>query len=209
MLGELVAAMVPEWSSWNCVVERFALTHHCVQRTGNQCIMRIGRWLVLDDEPFLVPDNTLIVVNYNVLDDGPEHVDLMQRHASRGPDLQQAFDHVLQRRVEVEGSEPDEHALLSVPSATPYNQSHQGIDIQATDPFDERRQIAQAWGISTEDILGIHPVRARPDDFPADGSQLVITRWRIDDNYTRCTSTTFRVANIWAVLGFDRGLVDL
>ena len=67
-----------------------------------------------------------------------------------------------------------------------YHMFHRSVDfksepILARNPFEEREQVAQAWGVPTDQIRGIYPIRDRPEDFPVDGSLLVITKWARDD----------------------------
>ena len=50
-------------------------------------------------------------------------------------------------------------------------------------PFDERKQIADGWGVEVDEIIGIHPLRGNPHDFDPDASSLVITRWAGDVNF--------------------------
>ena len=67
-----------------------------------------------------------------------------------------------------------------------YHMFHRPVDfrsepILARNPFEEREQVAAAWGVPPEQIRGIYPIRDRPEDFPVDGSLLVITKWARDD----------------------------
>ena len=51
-------------------------------------------------------------------------------------------------------------------------------------PFHERAQIAEGWGVDVQDIIGIHPVRTPPSDIAGDvGSTVAITRWTQDAAY--------------------------
>ena len=180
IMRKIEATMLSEWETWNQVVDNLALTQQCVQRFGHQCIMRIGTRLVLDDEPFLVPDDTLVTVNFEIQEDTIDYVSLMQR-AATGSSLERAYHQVVNRRTEIAGEEAEGQR-------TTYHLMHRTTDYIQTsldpqDPFAERRAIAAAWGVTQEEIIGLHPIRARPEDIPADGSQLLITRWQRDDNY--------------------------
>ena len=178
-VGRIEATLLLEWSRWHTVIDAFAIDHECTRRSGNQCIMKIGGRLVLDDEPFLVPDSTLISINYDLPEEGPEHVSLMQRSASST--VAQAYQQVVQRRTEQHGEEIDE-ASYTV-HLLHRKKDYVKANIQPMNPFEERRDIAGIWGVEVDEIQGIHPVRSRPEDFPADGSQLLITRWKRDDDY--------------------------
>ena len=177
---KLEATMLPEWGTWQQIVDTLALRHQCIQRSGNQSIMRIGTRLVLDDEPFLVPDDTLIAINYEIQDETIDYVSLMQRTAA-GSSLEQAYHRVVHRRTELAGEEAE--GLYTTYHLLHRTTDYIQVDLDPGDPFAERRAIAAAWGVTQDEIIGIHPVRARPDDIPADGSQLLITRWQRDDNY--------------------------
>lgn len=53
--------------------------------------------------------------------------------------------------------------------------------MDAADPVSQRQQVAQAWGIPVNDVMGIHPVRSPPQDLV--GSRVFITRHASDADH--------------------------
>ena len=50
--------------------------------------------------------------------------------------------------------------------------------------FHRRAQVAAIWQVPTDQIVGLHPLRARPYDLPA-AEEALITRWHMDDVHRR------------------------
>ena len=53
--------------------------------------------------------------------------------------------------------------------------------MDAADPVSQRQQVAQAWGIPVNEVMGIHPVRNPPQDLV--GSRVFITRHASDADH--------------------------
>ena len=218
------AALVPERATWWEIIFDLGLQEQCRSRTGNQCLLRVGRRLILNDDPFIIPDRAAVVVNYDIADDEPPRVSLIQTQCyvkvcpgfsnevdmSSGPPTTASSSSrsrplpatstshrpALTTPGEPTDVPPEEATLLSASTRT-YHLLHRTTDYQtatidATDPFQERAQIATAWNVAPDVVIGIHPVRARPADFPDDGSIIVITRW-VQDAELRAYPTDIQV----------------
>ncbi len=74
----LEGAMILEQTTWYGIVNALQLQELCRQRTGNQCMIRIGYRLILDDHYVNIPDECLLTVNYQVAEDDPERLSLLQ-----------------------------------------------------------------------------------------------------------------------------------
>ena len=60
------AAMVPERAHWSMLSASCGLQNACLSRQGNQCLIRIGSFLCIDDNPHVVPDGSLLTFNYDI-----------------------------------------------------------------------------------------------------------------------------------------------
>ena len=58
--------MVPERAHWSALSASCGLQHVCRSRFDHQCLIRIGSFLCIDDEPHVVPDGSLLTFNYNL-----------------------------------------------------------------------------------------------------------------------------------------------
>ena len=221
------AAMVPERAHWSMLSAACGLQQQCVRRQGNQCLIRIGSFLCINDDHHVVPDGSLITFNYDV---DPE-----EGESSRISLLQ--LDHHIGHGVKVCPGQDDDNSFpsgnlptssstsrpsssTSRPAVLPNGASEgepineDGLDFAADpcaqgdpptpgvlhmfhrqgdyktisftkgNPFHERTQIAEGWGVDVQDIIGIHPVRTPPSDIAGDvGSTVAITRWTQDAAY--------------------------
>ena len=64
----LEAVMVPERASWVELALASGLQHQCRSRVGNQCVVRIGTDLVLNELKYVIPDGALITFLYDIED---------------------------------------------------------------------------------------------------------------------------------------------
>ena len=223
-LNLVEAALLPERATWWGIIFELELREQCRSRTGNQCLLRVGRRLILTDDPFVIPDRAAIAINYDISEDEPMRVSLLQtqsyvkvcpgqQHACNphGPSQDGASS---SSRSLLEPTAPAAHrpaiswcgtpndgpdaaTTSQSPSSRTYHLFHratdyQVADIDASDPFQERTQIAAAWNVAPDVGIGIHPVQARPADFPDDGSIIAITRW-VQDAELRAYPTDIQV----------------
>ena len=77
-IRRMEGTMLPERATWLDIVRVLALQDHCVHRVGNQCIIRLQTGLILNDEPYVLPDDGLISINYDIWPDMLERVSLLQ-----------------------------------------------------------------------------------------------------------------------------------
>ena len=55
------------------------------------------------------------------------------------------------------------------------------IKVTPGDPFLQRNEIATAWNIPTDEVVGFHPVDHPPSDLTRDADQTLIIRWQDDE----------------------------
>lgn len=102
------------------------------------------------------------------------------RHDSSGrEDLQEAFRQVQQvrHRGDIDTLLDDEGQFAHLFHRT---RDYTHARLTATDPFEERRQIARIWGVQEQEIMALHPVPFPPDDLQG---RVLINRWAQDANY--------------------------
>ena len=204
------AAMLPSRATWHGIVGELSLRQVCTSRVGNQCIIRIGWDLRLDDTPAEINPTDLITINYDQPEGEGDLITLLQRrhgHVEESTGGQVALSTSEAGRISSTPATREagptrganvEGAFLQLQearglAATPdlldagivYHMFHRrtafrSATITARDPFREREQIARAWQVDVEEIRGVIPIRCRPSDFPIDGSLVVITEWDID-----------------------------
>ena len=206
--------MLPERATWLDIVRDLALQDHCVYRVGNQCVIRLQTGLILNDEPYVLPDDGLIVINYDIWPDMIERVSLLQRTTKGvqcggssdepGPDdfesgrrsaASGSRDSVSQRQGQVGVAEAfrniqqvrfhEDVELMTEESGQYAHLFHRTRDyahalLDANDPFEERRQIAQVWNVNEREIIALHPVLFPPDDLRG---RVLLTRWNADERY--------------------------
>ena len=180
----LEAALVPERTTWHRLIAELRVQELCRQRSGNQCLIKIGHRLILDDGYFNFPDDSLLKINYQIGADDPERMSLMQlghqlairqypaqQDANKRPDASGANASASQ-----EGALDHESGTAS--SSRPVGREahlfHLATgyivgQLDSTDPVQRHAQVAAAWG-------------ARPEDID-DGKEALITRWANDDVY--------------------------
>lgn len=216
------AAMVPERAHWSMLSAACGLQQQCTRRQGNQCLIRIGSFLCINDEYHVIPDGSLITFNYDVApEDGePSRISLLQldhriRHGVKVcpgheegnffpsenlPSSSSTSRPVVQQHDTSEGEPMDEDGLEPTDTVDHRAQGdastsgvlhmfhrqgdYKTIAFTRGNPFQERTQIAEGWGVDVQDIIGIHPVRTPPSDIAGDvGSTVAITRWTQDAAY--------------------------
>ena len=210
------AAMVPERAHWSMLSAACGLQQQCVRRQGNQCLIRIGSFLCINDEHHVVPDGSLITFNYDVAPEDGElsRISLLQlgvkvcpgheegnflpsenlpSSSSTSRPVVQQHDTYEGEPMDEDGLEPtdtvDHRAQGDASTAGVLHMFHRQGDYKTIaftrgNPFQERTQIAEGWGVDVQDIIGIHPVRTPPSDIASDvGSTVAITRWTQDAAY--------------------------
>ena len=80
-MQRLEGAMLPEYATWIHIVRDIGLQEECVHRVGNQCIIRLGMRLILNDEPYVLADDDLISINFDLLEEHVDRITLLQKSA--------------------------------------------------------------------------------------------------------------------------------
>ena len=204
---ELEGVMLQERTTWHEVVRDASLQAWCRTRVGNQCIIRVGQRLILNEAYFVIPDAALVRISFDFESDMPDRVSLLQRgvikkggdqeeisgghgHISgeregsqtacssqgpRAPDVETAFGGLQRLRAQ-----PSDPMTDTVKQLTYYMYrrtiGYRSAVLDPKDPFDERRQVAQQWAMATEELAGLHPVRARPEDLRKPDSIVLLVR---------------------------------
>lgn len=225
--AHLEAAMVPERASWVELAHASGLQHQCRSRVGNQCVIRIGTELVLNELKYVIPDGALITFLYDIEEGHIPRISLLQTTYTRttvgavtsGPPPT-STGQILQQRIsgepgakrqrfghrrlqdddgqEDEGGEEEPHRdddeicepvtadiILHMLHRTTDSRT---IDLTLGSPSAEREQIARGWGVEVDDIIGIHPLRAIPQDLLEISRSVVTTRW-VQDSELRAYPT--------------------
>ena len=215
------AAMVPERAHWSMLSSACGLHQQCLRRHGNQCTIRIGSFLCINDDWNIVPDGSMIKFNFDITEDfvNVERLSLLQhgRHLQRRPKQcpGSADDSASGNLPSSSSQVPMAHHDRAVVSSEAEPIEEDGLDIKDVphedgvgggtsvtlhmfhrhgdykqiafrqgNPFHERAQVANGWGVEVEEIIGIHPIRSRPRDLSnGDGSLAAITRWTRDADY--------------------------
>lgn len=208
-----IAMMSPDPVTWHGLVHELALDRVCRDRVGNQCIIRVGWELRLNDAPHRMTPDNLITINYDQpasegdlveLDGGYSLLQLQARVKTCGDGEQEtdvasgsrdgtSSPTVSGRRdsaaEEVARSFRDIQRLRQLPDSDGHEDiaswtyfmykrtnGYQRALLDPKDPFEERQQIAHVWSISPADLIGVHPVRARPEDLRQPGSIVNLIR---------------------------------
>ena len=80
-MQRLEGAMLPEYATWINIVRDIGLQEACVHRVGNQCIIRLGMRLVLNDGPYVLADDDLISIGFDLLEEHVDRIILLQKEA--------------------------------------------------------------------------------------------------------------------------------
>ncbi len=211
----LSVAYLPHRATWFQIVRGCELHFQCVSRTRNQCLLKIGQRLVIDDSINQLLRSNVVMISYEGDELTPEPLSLLQKQmfppvrsfmdsgagssdhsipptttrkdANSG--RQKAFnifgggdvplDETAQVTDYANGEcDHDEEDLTLHLFHT--QRDHVKARVTPGDPFLQRNEIATAWGIPTEEVVGFHPVTHPPSDLTEDADQTLIIRWRDD-----------------------------
>lgn len=185
------------------------VTHQCLIRIGTQLVLSDEACNVPDGAllTFLYEQSEVAVPRISLLQHGFEAHRIQAADGRDDPIAPTSTGQILKRRrtggegraqsstghASDDGDAQDplqepEAAVAEDPDATiTFGMFHRltdqkTIELKPGMPGVERRQIAEGWGIDAEEIVGIHPLRAIPDDLDPVLHTYAITRWRQDND---------------------------
>ncbi len=199
------AAYVDPFATWVSVATVCGYDSCCVKRKGNRDGIWFGNRLVLHDLPMPTWPGLRIIfeapmdMNRND-DEGPQNAkrpkfdEQQPASSSRStPDERSGQQRADEDEVQLDSTQEEVNKEDDDPFAhlfhlfTDYSRSRlrpaKGAHLGRL-AFLRREQVAEIWEVPTEEIVGLHPLRARPFDLPAH-EEALITRWRADDQRRR------------------------
>ena len=203
--NRIFAAYVDHFASWMSVATVCGLDSTRLQRKGNQGGIWFGdRLITNDNEQVLLPGMPVTFeapadMQRSEGDDAAEskraRIGSNQASSSNRRSLQEAEQDEQDEDlgIEEDGKEGTTEQQEGDPFAhlfhlhTDYSRSRLAAgegENRGRLAFQRRAQVAAIWNVPTDQIIGLHPLRARPYDLPAT-EEILITRWRMDDVHRR------------------------
>ena len=193
------AAYMDHVVSWYGASEQLGLASEELCRKGNYLCVWIGSRLITDDDKYLVPNGCKFTMSYRTCGNGEPNeggeqaakkmrtnyeVDGSQRETDQGEENDQGED----EEDESEDAESENPATSDEEDDPSRAYMFHWVGDYAYERLDHgnpghrRAMVAAVWEIDVEEVIGLHPLRARPPDLRPDHEAL-ITRWKSDNDH--------------------------
>ena len=213
------AAYLGHLVRWQEAAEQLGISPDGLSRRGNILCIWVGPRMITDDEQYMVRPGCKYTMSYRTHGDG-EYNDDGSRQSKRPRtteegergrrDEHQEEGHLEGEDGDVEGGESEDPQTSEEEEAFTKAYMFHWVGDYALErldrigPVNRHAQVAEAWGIDPQDVIGLHPLRARPSDLRPDREAL-ITRWR-SDNEHRQWMTDVQVLLDIRLEGRDQGV---
>ena len=189
------AAYLDHVVSWYGAAQQLGLPTEELCRQGNYLCVWLGSQLITDDDQYLVPQGCKFTMSYRTCGNGGREEEAPQVNKKMRTEYEQRDDGQEEQEDQRDGGDEEPEGEESEEPTTSEEEddpsraymfhwvgdyAYERLDQGS--PVHRRSMVAGVWGIDVEEVIGLHPLRARPPDLRPDHEAL-ITRWRSDNEH--------------------------